>query len=211
MLASDYAFYSMGATIQASAILILRRDQGLLFDANYLRALNDGDQEAENQLVSYFSRRIQFKLQPRLRSPELVQDAIQETFLRVFAYFRSGKTLDNPAGLPKFILTVSNNVSLEQLRAHTRHDQIAENAPEPADSGDDPEEQMVTVERQEIVRRVLAELAEKDQQLLRRVLLEEGDKDVICREFGVDRGYLRVLLHRARLRFKAALLQSGRQ
>jgi RNA polymerase sigma-70 factor (ECF subfamily) len=173
-----------------------------------LRALNHGDQEAENQLVSYFSRRIQFKLQARVRSPELVKDVIQETFLRVFTYFRSGKTLENPAGLPKFVLTVSNNVALEQLRAYTRHDQMAENSPEPADAGADPEEQVVSAERKQIVRRVLGELPDKDQRLLRRVLFEEEDKDTICREFGVDRGYLRVLVHRARLRFKAALLQS---
>ena len=49
---------------------------------------------------------------------------------------------------------------------------------------------------------------EKDRQLLRRVFLDEEDKDQVCREFQVDRNYLRVLLHRARLRFRAALSQS---
>jgi RNA polymerase sigma-70 factor (ECF subfamily) len=200
--------YTMAVFPQPSGILIVRGIPGLLFDETYLRALNDSDPVAENFLVSYFSRRIQLKLQSRLRSPELVKDACQETFLRVFTYFRSGRTLDNPAGLPKFILTVSNNVGLELLRAHTRHDQLAENSPEPADSAADPEVQVVTGEQKQIVARVLNELPEKDRALLRRVLLEEGDKDAICRDFGVDRGYLRVLLHRARQRFKAVLLQS---
>jgi RNA polymerase sigma-70 factor (ECF subfamily) len=137
-----------------------------------------------------------------------VQDARQETFLRVLAYFRSGKTLDNPASLPGFVHSVCHNVALEFLRSHTRHDQLAENAPEPFDPAAGPEEQLVTMERKQIVRRLLGELPTKDRELLRRVLLEEEDKDAVCRQYGVDRNYLRVLLHRARLRFKAALLES---
>jgi RNA polymerase sigma-70 factor (ECF subfamily) len=33
-------------------------------------------------------------------------------------------------------------------------------------------------------------------------VLEERDKDLICKEFGIDRGYLRVLLHRAKSSFR---------
>jgi RNA polymerase sigma-70 factor (ECF subfamily) len=198
----------MEGILQASGILNLRWILGTLFDDNYLRALKDRDGEAENHLVSYFSRPVQLKLQARLRSPELVQDARQETFLRVLTYFRSGKTLDNPASLPGFIHTVCHNVALELLRGYTRHDQMPENAPEPVDAAQNPEGLMVTAERKTIVRRLLQELTEKDRELLRRVILEEEDKDVVCREFRVDRSYLRVLLHRARIRFKAALLQS---
>lgn len=166
------------------------------------------DPEAENHLVAQFSRPVQLKLRARLRSPELIQDASQETFLRVLAYFRSGKTLDNPASLPGFVHTVCHNISLEFLRGHTRHSQIPENLPEPVDRSIGPEGQALSNERQAAVRRVLRELPEKDRELLRRVLLEEEDKDQVCREYQVDRGYLRVLLHRARLRFKAALMQS---
>jgi hypothetical protein len=61
------------------------------------------------------------------------------------------------------------------------------------------------VERQQIMRRLLEELSEKDRQLLCRVSLDGEDKDAVCREFHVDRHYLRVLLFRARLRFKALL------
>jgi RNA polymerase sigma-70 factor (ECF subfamily) len=37
---------------------------------------------------------------------------------------------------------------------------------------------------------------------LRWLFFEERDKDEICRELNVDRGYLRVLLHRAKVRFR---------
>lgn len=168
----------------------------------------DRDPEAENFLVAQFSRPVQLKLRARLRSPELIQDASQETFLRVLSYFRSGKTLDNPASLPGFVHSVCHNISLEFLRGHTRYGQIPENFPDPADHSISPEGLVLSNERQAAVRRVLGELPEKDRELLRRVLLEEEDKDQVCREYQVDRGYLRVLLHRARLRFKAVLVQS---
>jgi len=42
---------------------------------------------------------------------------------------------------------------------------------------------------------------------LREVFLEERDKDAICQDFGVDRDYLRVLLHRAKQAFKAVYLK----
>ncbi|HLI82777.1 MAG TPA: sigma-70 family RNA polymerase sigma factor [Bryobacteraceae bacterium] len=198
----------MREVLDLDDILTLRGLPYFLFDLDYLRALQNRDPETENHLIASFSKAIQVKLQMRLRSPELVQDARQETFLRILTYFRSGKTLENPASLPGFVHSVCHNVALEFLRSHTRHDQLAENAPEPLDASAGPEEQVVTEERKQIVRKLLGELPAKDRELLRRVLLEEEDKDAVSREFGVGRNYLRVLLHRARLRFKAALLDS---
>jgi RNA polymerase sigma-70 factor (ECF subfamily) len=39
--------------------------------------------------------------------------------------------------------------------------------------------------------------------LLKAVFLDERDRDEVCAEFGVDRDYLRVMLHRAKQEFKA--------
>jgi len=46
-------------------------------------------------------------------------------------------------------------------------------------------------------------MKERDRELLRAIFLEEKEKDEICREFGVGREYLRVLLHRAKECFRA--------
>ncbi len=180
----------------------------ILFDENYLQALRDRDPDAENFLIAHFSRPVQLKLRARLRSPDLIQDASQETFLRVIRYFSSGKSLDNPSSLPGFIHTVCHNVALEFLRAHTRQSQVPENAPDLADSSPGPDMQLDAGERRALVGRVLSEMNEQDRRLLRRVLLDEEDKDQVCRELHIDRGYLRVLLHRARNRFRA-VLQEG--
>jgi RNA polymerase sigma-70 factor, ECF subfamily len=52
---------------------------------------------------------------------------------------------------------------------------------------------------------VLDDLPAKDRRLLEEVFLEERDKDQVCRDFKVDREYLRVLLFRARKRFRSVL------
>jgi RNA polymerase sigma-70 factor (ECF subfamily) len=193
------------ASADASDMLV-SRDRHRVFDRAYLSALRDHDRQVENHLVEFFTRPICLKLYFRLRSPQLIEDARQETFLRVLTYFRSGKTLDNPASLPGFVHSVCNNVCCEMLRSHTRHQQIPEDEPELPDYASlNPEESLVTEERKQLVAGILGALAFKDRQLLRRVFLDEADKDTVCVEFGVSREYLRVLLHRAKLKLKAAL------
>jgi RNA polymerase sigma-70 factor (ECF subfamily) len=53
-----------------------------------------------------------------------------------------------------------------------------------------------------LVRVVLDELPDTDGTLLREVFLEERDRDEVCKRHGVSRNYLRVLLHRAKQRFR---------
>ena len=43
---------------------------------------------------------------------------------------------------------------------------------------------------------------------LKAIFFEEKEKDEVCREFGVDRGYLRVLLHRAKQSFRDIYMES---
>ena len=137
-----------------------------------------------------------------------MEDVLQETFKRLFTHFRSGKSLNNPASLPAFVHVVCQNVTLEMLRFHRRHENFEENAPEPLDPGPDPENQAVASERREGVRKLLGQLPAKDQELLRR-LLDGQDREAVCKALRVDRAYLRVLLHRALERYKALEVQSG--
>ena len=60
----------------------------------------------------------------------------------------------------------------------------------------------------EKIREILEELPERDRRLLREIFLEEREKDDVCRDFGVDRDYLRVLLHRAKQSFKSVYLKN---
>ncbi len=179
------------------------------FDSDYLARLRDGDAETERHFVTHFTNVIRLSLRYRLRSWELIDDIRQETFLRVLNFVRSDRSLDHPERLGAYVHSVCINVMMELLRASTRHPPIPEDAHELADRRMNTEGTVVTRERKELVRSVLAELADKDQQILRAVFLEEIDKSDICERFQVDRDYLRVLVHRAKIRFREAFEKSG--
>jgi RNA polymerase sigma-70 factor (ECF subfamily) len=113
-----------------------------------------------------------------------------------------------PERLGAFVNSVCNNVVLEFLRSDKRH-RPAEDEPDarPEAKPSDPEAELMSQETKELVRRILEELPLRDRQILRALFLEERDKDEICAEFGVDRGYLRVLLHRAKNQFRASCMK----
>jgi RNA polymerase sigma-70 factor (ECF subfamily) len=62
---------------------------------------------------------------------------------------------------------------------------------------------LLAAETKTLVQKVLARLCPKDRTLLQAVFFEQRDKDEVCRELGVSRDYLRVLLHRAKHQFMA--------
>jgi RNA polymerase sigma-70 factor (ECF subfamily) len=183
----------------------VKRTEGRVFDESYLAGLRDRNPDVENHLITCFSSPVRAKLRARLRSPELVEDAFQETFLRILSYFRSGKTLQNPGSLPGFVHGMCQNVAMELLRGYIRHEQIPEHHQGRRDDTADPQLQLVNEERKAMVRRLLDEMPERDRRVLKRIFLDEEDKDIICRELNVDRNHLRLLLFRARQRFRAAM------
>jgi RNA polymerase sigma-70 factor, ECF subfamily len=173
------------------------------FDANYVENLCAGEQRTQEHFVAYFSALLEIKLRSRLRSPQAVEDVRQETFARVYAVLRRDGGLRQPERLGAFVNTVCNNVLFEQYRAGARGESLDdESRPEPAATGADALEQAAARQLAEKVREILLELPERDRALLKAVFLDESDRDEVCKSFGVDREYLRVLLHRAKQGFK---------
>jgi len=176
-----------------------------LFTSEYVQRLTRGDSETERHFTHYFSELLQIKLRRGVRSPHYVEDIRQETFLRVFSFLRNGRGLANPEKLGAFVYAVCNNVLSEHYRAASRHAPLPEEGLEPPEQGPDPEAEFVNQERKRSVREILAKLPGKDRQILRLIFLEEREKDEVCRICRVDRNYLRVLLHRAKNRFREGL------
>ncbi|MEZ5355942.1 MAG: sigma-70 family RNA polymerase sigma factor [Bryobacteraceae bacterium] len=172
------------------------------FDQPYVDKLIEGNSDVERHFTHYFGELLEVKLRSRVRSPQVREDLVQETFLRTFAFLRKKGSLEHPERLGAFVNTVCQNVLLEYYRGASRINDLPEHMSDPPDSAEDSESRLVSEERKNRVRQVLAELPEKDQTILRSIFLEERDKDDICREMNVDREYLRVLLHRAKGRFR---------
>lgn len=178
------------------------------FDESYVERLQAGDFRTQEHFVAYFSELIQLKLRSRLHSPQAIEDVRQETFTRVFAALRGGK-IRQPERLGAFVNSMCNNVLLEHYRASSRDSSL-----------DDQEQQdfpatnvdvlgaVAAKQMGEKIREILEEMPERDRRLLREIFLEERDKDEVCKDFGVDREYLRVLLYRAKLSFKSLYLKN---
>jgi len=180
------------------------------FDADYIEALRAGDPRVEEHFVCYFTDLLHLKLRSRLRSPQAIEDVRQETFARVLRAIQKEGSLRQPERLGPYVNTVCNNVLLEHYRRSGRTDSLdEEGAPEPPSRGPGVLDAVVSKQMQQQVRKVLEGLAEHDRSLLKAVFIEERDRDDVCREFGVDRDYLRVLLHRSKNVFKAAYLKGG--
>ena len=184
------------------------RLQFTAFDAIYLERLQRGDVATEQHFAAYFGELIKLKLRSRLSPKEAVEDVRQETFVRVLALVRANEIRD-PGRLGSLVNSVCNNVLLEYYRARGRTDSSLDEVPEHSFVSQQISGQglLEVREAQQLVRKILTDLPERDRRLLRSVLLEERDKDEVCAELGLSREYLRVLVHRAKRSFKSYYLK----
>ncbi len=173
------------------------------FDKEYVERLRSGDRSTEHHFVAYFEQLLRIKLRARTLASDRVEDLQQETFIRVIAALRREGGVRQPERFGAFVNSVCNNVLLEYYRSSAKSQQMEDVHMDIPDKVLDLEGMLVTKQAAERVRQILNEMPQKERNLLRAIFLEEKDKDAVCSEFGVDRNYLRVLLHRAKDKFKA--------
>ena len=188
-------FPARGRCMRCIIAVIVQRQS---FDAEYVRRLINSDPETERDFASYFGELLAIKLRSRLRAPEVIQDVTQETFLRVLRTLRESG-IENPEALGSFVNSVCTNVLFEVYRAQSR---VADPVEDRISDEIGADAAMADEEVRTQVRSVLSELPEKDRKILRWLFFDERDKGEVCRVLQVDREYLRVLVHRAKQRFR---------
>jgi RNA polymerase sigma factor (sigma-70 family) len=177
------------------------------FDDDYVRRLREGDRATEEHFYSYFRDLLLAKLRRRLRSMQAVDEVRQRVFLRVLEHLadlRDGRTLG------AFVNSTCNYVLLEYYRDEARTEPLDETVDVTVEADADARYDSSRIKAR--VTRVLEQLEPREAEILRAVFLDDGSKDEICRRYNVDRSYLRVLLHRAKEKFRAQYLRrkSGR-
>ena len=173
------------------------------FDKAYVDRLRDGDRPTEHHFVAYFEQLLRMKLRARTLTSDKVDDLRQETFIRVIANLRREGGIRQPERFGAFVNSICNNVLMEHYRSSAKNQPMEDAHLEIPDKVLDLEGMLVNKQFRERVRHILDEMPQRDRDLLWAIFFEEKEKDVVCREFGVDRDYLRVLLHRAKDKFKA--------
>jgi RNA polymerase sigma-70 factor (ECF subfamily) len=166
-----------------------------------------GDFRTQDHFVAYFTELIQIKLRSRLKSPQAIEDVRQETFVRFFTALHAGK-IQQPERLGSYVNSMCNNVLLEHYRSGGRTDSLEDDDGKDLPAmGMDLVSALAAQQMGKKVREIIEKLSERDRRLLREIFFEERDKDDVCRDFGVNREYLRVLLHRAKQEFKSLYLK----
>ncbi len=182
-----------------------------VFDDEYVRRLREGDRETAAHFHTYFRDLLLLKLRRRLRTLEAIDEVRQEVFTRCIANLEQ---LQDSRKLGAFVNAICNRVLMEYYRAEGRTESLDEHSDVVLSSSaaSSLDAALDSARNSARVRRVLDTLDQRDSDILRAVFLEEADKAEICTRFGVERDYLRVLLHRAKEKFKAHYLRrkSGR-
>jgi RNA polymerase sigma-70 factor (ECF subfamily) len=172
------------------------------FDDDYVRRLRDGDPDTVEHYVRYFKVPLTVKLRRRRLQNSDIEDIIQITHVRVFQQLQSEEGIRDGHGFGAWVHTACTHVAQEFERK--RHETVELDA-ELQSKDEGALREFITKETRLRVRRVLQSLARKDKrdaEILRDLYLKELEKDEICRQYGVDRNYLRVLLYRALKKFR---------
>jgi RNA polymerase sigma factor (sigma-70 family) len=170
------------------------------FDEEYLRRLGAHDPVTENHFVSYFSERLKITLRARGIDAHTIEDVRQETFCRVWVAVQAG-AVHNPRGFGSYVHAVCKNVLSENRRIDFRNQHDSLETTDVADNQLGLEELIQRSQNTELVGKLMARLPQRDRKILYARFFEERDSDEVCELFNVDRDYLRVLLHRAILKF----------
>ena len=129
-----------------------------------------------------------------------VDDLVQESLAR-FIRAEQRHQIRNTEEFGAFLNGVCRNVILEYRRRMRREPGLDQDMPIP-DTAVRPEAEIL--EMRDAIDSGLAELAERDRTILRSLYLDGKDKDEICREWNMSDSQFRVVLFRAKERFRRA-------
>lgn len=148
------------------------------------------------------------KLRPRVRfkvsydvgffCPD-VDDIVQEALMRFMQAARDEK-IHNPGALGAFLNGICRNVISEYRRRNLRNEPMPEPVPEPASKSIPAAE---LFELRQAIAHGMQQLSERDRRVLRSFYLEEKSKEEILKQTGMTDENFRVVLCRAKERFRA--------
>jgi RNA polymerase sigma-70 factor (ECF subfamily) len=130
-----------------------------------------------------------------------VDDLVQETLTRFIRAGQKNQIRNNPDEFGAFVNGVCRNVILE-YRRRMRREPLADPDNPVKDAGVRPDADIL--EMRQAIDLGLAELADRDRMILGRLYLEGKEKEEICREWGLTDAQFRVVLFRAKERFRKA-------
>lgn len=180
--------------------------------AELVARIGSGDPAAESAIVRRYGRGVLYFLRRKTGDPALADDLYQDTFRIALEKLRSGD-LRNPEMLAAFLHGIAGNLVIGHYRReHGRATDANLAAIEKVAIDGDQFDSLSQAQIAKIVRRLLDEMTQpRDREILLRVFLDDQDKALVCAELGLDSLHFNRVLHRAKQRFKALLVQAERR
>ena len=164
--------------------------------------IHSGRTDGMAELYHLFSKGIRFYLCRQL-GPQDLDDKIHDTFVVVVQAIRRGE-LREPQRLMGFVRTIVRRQVAAHIDkvVHNRREQMdMESTVRVADPRGNPEEAAISQQREDLIRRILAQLADRDREILTRFYLREQSQEQICTEMALSETQFRLLKSRAKARF----------
>ena len=176
--------------------------------AAMVEQIRNGDPRGMERLYALFSKGIRFFLCRHVGAQD-IDDKVHDTLVIVVEAIRNGE-LRHPDRLMSYVRTVVRRQVANHITEaiETRNGKIdLESGEGLADLRSNPESNLITDQRLELMKEVMREISHRDREILRRFYLEEQPLDVICKELNINETQFRLLKWRAKQKFG----QLGRQ
>ncbi len=161
-----------------------------------------GDPMGMEELYGVFSRGVRFYLCRQL-GPQELEDKVHDTFLIVLQAIQRGE-LREPDRLMGFVRTiVRRQVAgyIDNVVQARREQTDLDSGLAICDERSNPEQDAISRQRVEIMRRVLNGISSRDREILTRFYLLGQAQERICEEMGLSDTQFRLLKSRAKARF----------
>jgi RNA polymerase sigma factor (sigma-70 family) len=149
-----------------------------------VRAIANGDLEAEKSFAARYLRPVKAMLLARSRDPDVAADLLQETMIEAICALRRGQVRE-PAKLSSFVIAIARNRLNNHFRSSARQPEsleFPENLPDLKSDATRMEEQ----ERENLAMSAIASLDPLDKSILQMTLLDGLKPGVIAQRLGLN-------------------------
>lgn len=160
----------------------------------WLRRCAAGDPVACRELVDQYGRMAGTIIVRTVGRRDLVEDLLQETFLRVF---RALPEFEGRAKLSTWICTIARRVAVDELRRHQRSPVLVQDESDAADEAN-VEQEADRDATDELVRAALAKLPDKYRLPLVYAAIEGLDYETIATMLGIPVGTVKTNVFRGK-------------
>lgn len=159
-----------------------------------------GDRKAQMHLYSTYYKRVYNSCYRILQNPQDAEDAMQESFMKVFSRLNLYRE-DTP--LEAWLLKIAVNTSIDKLRENTPvFMEIREELSREVETPDESDDREVIRKRADEVRRAIGKLPSKYQLVLNLNLLEGLDFEEIAEVLQLKAGTVRIQFLRGKEKLK---------